>query len=76
VKHGVNWRKSYCKIGDEIPVYPFNWRRKPFIGIVSKIKKNKYGRISYVISGMDVVTEELWPAKNQEKLKIKLKVKI
>lgn len=71
MRHNVNYMKVYCKVGDKIPVYPFPWRGEPFIGIVKKLKKNSFGRISYVIGNREIFTEELFPAIGQTKLKMR-----
>lgn len=72
MRHDIDYKKVHAKVGDRIPVYPFEWRSKPFIGVVEKVAMNKFGRVSYVVNGMDVFAEELVPAINQEKLRMKL----
>ena len=67
---GVNWKRQYLTVGQWAAVYPFPWKRPPFVGVVKKIKKNRYGRISYVIGDYTVYAEELFPAKGEKKLKI------
>lgn len=67
----IDCQKRYYKQGDIAPVYPMPWRCEPFIGTVESVRKNPFGRVSYVINGMQVFTEELFPAKHQTKLRIK-----
>jgi hypothetical protein len=67
---GVAWHKKYVDIGQSVAVYPFPWIGKPFVGVVEKITRNKYGRISYVIGGKNVVAEELFPANTEKKLRV------
>lgn len=71
MRHKVDWHKQHVTVGQTVPVYPLQDKVKPFIGIVEKITKNRYKRISYVISGRNVFAEELFPAENQPKLRIK-----
>ena len=73
MRHDIDWKKVHVKVGQRVPVYPFSWLGQPFIGVVEKIKMNKYGRVSYVIGGRHVMAEELLPAKGQAKLKMKVK---
>lgn len=70
MNHKVDWKRKYLNPGQVAPVYPFG-SKKPFVGKVEKVKKNMYGRISYVIDGVDVMAEELFPAQGQEKLRIR-----
>ena len=71
MKHrGVACHRKYVDIGQSVAVYPFPWRGKPFVGVVEKITKNKYGRISYVIEGKKIVAEELFPDDGENKLKV------
>ena len=68
---GVDWKRQYLIVGQYAAVYPlFLERRKPFVGIVQRIKKNRYGRISYVIGDYTAQAEELFPGKGEQKLKI------
>ena len=68
---GVDWKRQYLKVGQYAAVYPtFPDRRPPFVGIVQRIKKNRYGRISYVIGDYTAQAEELFPGKGEQKLKI------
>ena len=68
---GVNWKRQYLKVGQYAAVYPaFPERHSPFVGIVQRITKNRYGRISYVIDGYSTQAEELFPGKGEKKLKI------
>lgn len=71
MRHDIDWKKVHARVGDRVPVYPFSPREQPFIGVVEQVKMNKYGRISYVINGKDVMAEELLPAIGQEKLRMK-----
>jgi hypothetical protein len=66
----INWTRRYVEVGQPVAVYPFKHRGKPFVGIVEKITKNKFGRVSYVVNGINVFTEELFPSKNQRKMKL------
>jgi hypothetical protein len=66
----INWGRRYVEVGQPVAVYPFEHRGKPFVGIVEKVKKNQFGRVSYVVNGMNVITEELFPSKKQQKLKV------
>ena len=74
MKHGVNWKKQHVWPGEVVAVYPIKFHdktgREPFVGKVQKVKKNRYGRISYVINDREVWAEELWPAHGERKLKI------
>lgn len=67
----IDYQKRYYKQGDIAPVYPMPWRCEPFVGTVESVRKNPFGRVSYVINGMQVFTEELFPAKRQTKLRIR-----
>jgi hypothetical protein len=71
MRHGINWKKVYCKAGDVVPVYPFSWNDEPFLGVVEKVTINKYGRVSYVIGGRQVMAENLFPAEGQPKIRIR-----
>lgn len=71
MRHGIDWKKVHCKTGEVVPVYPFTWRGEPFLGIVEKVTMNRYGRVSYVICGRDVMAEELFPAEGQTKLRMR-----
>ena len=72
MRHDIDYKKVHCKVGDRVPVYPFSWLGEPFIGVVKQVKMNKFGRVSYVIGDREVMAEELWPAKDQAKLKMKV----
>ncbi len=72
MRHDIDWTKVHAKVGDRVPVYPFSWLGKPFIGVVEKVKMNQFGRVSYLIAGREVHAEELLPAKHQQKLKMKV----
>lgn len=71
MRHDIDWKKVYAKVGDRVPVYPFSWLGEPFIGVVKKVKMNHFGRVSYVIGDREVHAEELLPAKGQTKLKMR-----
>ena len=71
VRHNIDYKKVHAKVGQRVPVYPFPWLGKPFVGVVQKVKMNKFGRVSYVIDGKEVHAEELLPAKDQPKLRMK-----
>ena len=71
MRHDIDWKKVYAKVGDRVPVYPFSWRTKPFVGVVEKVTMNKFGRISYVVDGVTVFAEELLPAHGQPKLRMR-----
>jgi hypothetical protein len=71
MRHDIDYKKVHAKVGDKIPVYPFSEKISPFVGVVQKVKMNKFGRISYVVDGQDVFAEELLPAKGQAKLKMR-----
>lgn len=66
---GVNWRSVYLKTGQLTAVYPFTG--EPFVGMVNRVRKNMYGRISYEVEGRMVMAEELFPAQGQPKLRIR-----
>lgn len=66
----IDWTKCYVEVGQPVAVYPFEHRGKPFVGIVEKVKKNNFGRVSYVVNGINVFTEELFPSKGQQKMKL------
>ena len=71
MRHGVDWKRRYLTVGQYAAVYPtFPDRRPPFVGIVQRVTKNRYGRISYVIDGYSTQAEELFPGKGEQKLKI------
>ena len=71
MRHDIDYTKVHCKVGDTVPVYPFSWLGSPFIGVVKKVKMNRFGRVSYVIDDREVFAEELLPAKGQTKLKMR-----
>lgn len=70
MRHDIDYKKVHCKVGDNVPVYPF--KGEPFIGSVEKVKINTYGRVSYVIGHREVFAEELLPAVGQPKLKMRI----
>ena len=70
MRHDIDWKKVHCKVGQRVPVYPF--KKDTFIGEVKRIKMNRYGRVSYVIDDNEVMAEELFPAVNQTKLKMRM----
>ena len=72
MRHGIDYKKVHCKVGDKVPVYPFSWLGEPFVGVVEKVKMNQYGRVSYVIGHREVLAEELLPAVGQPKLKMRI----
>jgi hypothetical protein len=39
---------------------------------VEKVKMNKFGRISYIVDGREIHSEELMPEINQEKLRMRV----
>lgn len=69
MRHDIDYKKVHAKVGQRVPVYPFSG--EPFIGVVEKVKMNKFGRVSYVIDAKDVFAEELLPAKDQQKLRMR-----
>lgn len=69
-RHFINYKKVIVKKGRLTAVYPFYWRGKPFVGRVERVRKNKYGRYSYVINGREWSAEELFPDNQQQKLKV------
>lgn len=71
MRHGIDYKKVHCKVGDKVPVYPFSWLGEPFIGVVEKVQMNKFGRVSYVIGNREVFAEELLPAVGQAKLRMR-----
>lgn len=73
MRHGVDFRKAHAKVGDVVPVYPPPWLGEPFIGTVERVRKNKWGRISYIVNGKSVFAEDLWPSKDQTKLRMRCK---
>ena len=32
MRHGIDYKKVHCKVGDKVPVYPFSWLGEPFCG--------------------------------------------
>ncbi len=70
MRHGIDYKKVHCKVGDKVPVYPFSWLGEPFLGVVEKVKMNQFGRVSYVIGHRVVFAEELLPAVGQPKIKM------
>lgn len=64
----ADWKKRYLNPGQLTAVYPV--RGEPYVGTVTRVRKNKYGRISYEVEGRMVIAEELFPADGQPKLKI------
>lgn len=71
MRHDIDYKKVHAKVGQQVPVYPMSWRGEPFIGVVEKVKMNMFGRVSYVIDGKEFHAEELLPAKNQQKLRMR-----
>jgi len=71
MRHGIDYKKVHCKVGDKVPVYPFSWRDAPFVGVVEEVTLNRFGRVSYVVDGKDVFAEELLPAVGQAKLRMR-----
>jgi len=71
MKHGVDYKRHWYRLGDTAAVYPFTHRGKPFIGTVKKIKINRYKRVSYVICSQEWQAEELFPDRGQSKLRIR-----
>ena len=69
MNHVANWKHQYLKPGQITAVYPVTG--EPFIGRVDRVRKNKYGRISYEVEGRNVIAEELFPAQGQPKLRIR-----
>ena len=76
-RHGIDYKKQWLLVGDCTAVYPFKFdvpngkrRGEPFVGVVEKVRKNKYGRISYIINGREYMAEELFPANDESKLKL------
>lgn len=73
-RHDIDYKKQWLKVGDYAAVYPFNFpqlrRGSPFVGVVEKVRKNKYGRFSYIIKGRQYMAEELFPADEEAKLKL------
>ena len=65
----ADWKRRYLTPGQLTAVYPF--KGEPFVGRVSRVTKNRYMRISYVVDGINVMAEELFPADGQDKLMIK-----
>lgn len=68
MKHDIDYMRKHVYVGQYVAVYPFNG--EPYVGMVCRVRKNKYGRISYVVDGKNVMAEELFPAKDEVKLKI------
>jgi len=68
MNHVANWKHQYLKPGQITAVYPVTG--EPFVGKVDRVRKNKYGRVSYEVNGRMVMAEELFPGQQQEKLKI------
>jgi hypothetical protein len=66
----VDYKKRYVEVGQPVAVYPPEHRGKPFVGIVEKVTKNKFGRVSYVVNKMNVFAEELFPSEGQQKMKL------
>ena len=65
----ADWKKRYLNPGQLTAVYPFTGA--PFVGMVNRVRKNMYGRISYEVEGRMVMAEELFPAQGQPKLRIR-----
>jgi len=68
MNHVANWKRQYLQPGQMTAVYPVTG--EPFVGRVDRVRKNKYGRVSYEVNGRMVMAEELFPGQHQEKLKI------
>ena len=68
MNHKANWKHQYLRTGQLTAVYPVTG--EPFVGRVSRVRKNKYGRISYEVGERMVMAEELFPSEQQQKLKI------
>jgi len=49
----IDYTKRYVEVGQPVAVYPLKHRGKPFVGIVEKITKNKFGMVSYVVNGIN-----------------------
>ena len=56
MNHVANWKHQYLKTGQITAVYPVTG--EPFIGRVDRVRKNKYGRVSYEVNGRMVMAEE------------------
>lgn len=69
MNHKADWKRRYLNPGQLTAVYPCNG--EPFVGRVNRVRKNKYGRISYDVDGRMVMAEELFPAQGQPKLRIR-----
>ncbi len=65
----ADWKKRYLNPGQLAAVYPV--RGEPYVGMVNRVRKNMYGRISYEVEGRMVMAEELFPAQGQPKLRIR-----
>lgn len=71
----VNYNKQYAEVGDTVAIYPAPWRGKAFIGKVEKLVRNKFGRISYKVNGKMYFAEELFPGKDDLKIRLRLDIK-
>lgn len=69
MNHKADWKRRYLNPGQLTAVYPF--KGEPFIGMVKRVRKNRYGRIDYEVDGRMVMAEELFPADGQPKLRIR-----
>jgi hypothetical protein len=70
-----DWKKQIVKPGQWVAVYPNIG--DSYVGKISKVTKNKYGRISYFVEGKKLVfAEELYPKVGQKKLKIPYEEKV
>lgn len=69
MNHKVDWKRRYLSPGQLTAVYPF--KGEPYVGRVNRVRKNKYGRISYEVGHRMVYAEELFPAEGQPKLKLR-----
>jgi hypothetical protein len=61
-----HWRKRYFEVGEHVKLHAL-FRKLPPRGVVAAWKRNKWGRVSYVISGSDghsykVLLEDIVPS--------------
>lgn len=73
-RHDIDYMKQWVNEGYYAAVYPFAprvaGRNEAFVGVVDRVRKNKYGRISYLINKIEYMAEELFPSPDEPKLKI------
>lgn len=59
-QRGLSITERYAKVGDNLIIWPLIGRTGPRIVEVARVKRNRYGRISYIgTDGTLILTESL-----------------